>query len=44
VVSTTPTGQLPVTGSDPSVIIGVAGLCLLVGGALIAMGRSPKRT
>jgi hypothetical protein len=44
-VSTPPAGQLPVTGSDSAVLVGMAGLLLLVGGALTAAtARSPKRT
>jgi hypothetical protein len=43
-VSTPPAGQLPVTGSDPSLLVGTAGVCLLVGGALTAAGaRRPRR-
>ena len=43
VVSTTPSGQLPVTGTDSSVLVGVAALLLLVGGGFIVAGRRPKR-
>jgi hypothetical protein len=44
-VSAPPAGQLPVTGSDPSALVGLGGLCLLIGGAVTAAAaRSPKRT
>ncbi len=44
VSTTTPGSTLPVTGSDSRVLVGMAGICLLVGGACMAASAGRTRS